>query len=106
MVVARPDQWYDSPLSAVWCPPPSFVRRAMSVYLGQKLRMPDLRSARFVVYDFDTDPWWRWTRVGRHFKVTHRVQAQSELGLAYALPHGVLVLESPFGFWADSIPHC
>lgn len=106
MVVARPDQWYDSPLSAVWCPPPSLVRRAMSVYLGQKLRMPDLRSARFVVYDFDTDPWWRWTRVGRHFKVTHRVQAQSELGLAYALPHDVLVLESPFGFWADSIPHC
>jgi hypothetical protein len=88
--------------SSKLCPPPALVRRAMSVYLNQKLRMPDLCSARFVVYDCDTDPWWRWTRAGRHFRVTQRVSAQSEQGMRYALPHDVLILESPFGFWTDT----
>ena len=102
-IVSTPCQWHEEVLCGVWCPPPALVRRAMSVYLGQKLRMPDLCSARFVVYDCDTDPWWRWTRAGRHFRVTQRVSAQSEHGMLYALPHDVLVLESPFGFWTDTV---
>ena len=101
-IVSTPSQWYEEVLCGVWCPPPALVRRAMSVYLNQKLRMPDLCSARFVVYDCDTDPWWRWTRAGRHFRVTQRVSAQSEQGMLYALPHDVLILESPFGFWTDT----
>ena len=100
-VIVHPSQWYGEQVHSVWSPPPSLVRRAMSAYLDQKLRMPDLTSAHFVVFDYDTDPWWRWTRSGRHFKVVRRVEYTSELGQAHSLPHDVLVLESPLGFLSD-----
>lgn len=88
-------------MRSVWSPPPSLVRRAMIAYLDCKILRPDLTAAKFVVYDFDTDKWWRWTRAGKHFRVVERVGRESVLGKLYSIPHDVLVLDNPLGFLSD-----